>query len=92
MTNNPPEPIGLDSESEYVANLNIADTVELDTETEDLIAQRMEVQQQIKNLEQKLILYQKQQKKNKNLSKIRLNKTLRNSKHSEDDNSNYKTY
>ena len=44
LTNNPPEPIGLDSESEYVANLNIADTVELDTETEDLIAQRMEVQ------------------------------------------------
>ena len=53
LTNNPPEPIGLDSESEYVANLNIADTVELDTETEDLIAERMEIQQQIKDLEQK---------------------------------------
>ena len=53
MTNNPPEPIGLDSESEYVSNLNIADTVELDTEIEDLIAERMEVQQQIKDLEQK---------------------------------------
>ena len=53
MVNNPPEPLGLDSESEYTANLNIADTVELDTETEDLIAQRMEVQQQIKDLEQK---------------------------------------
>lgn len=53
LTNNPPEPLGIDSESEYTANLNIADTVELDTETEDLIAQRMEVQQQIKDLEQK---------------------------------------
>ena len=53
LTNNPPEPLGIDSESEYIANLNIADTVELDTETEDLIAQRMEVQQQIKDLEQK---------------------------------------
>ena len=53
MANNPPEPLGLDSENEYTANLNIADTVELDTETEDLIAQRMEVQQQIKDLEQK---------------------------------------
>ena len=53
LTNNPPEPIGIDSESEYTANLNIADTVELDSETEDLIAQRMEVQQKIKDLEQK---------------------------------------
>jgi putative phage-type endonuclease len=53
LTNNPPEPLGLDSESEYTANLNIADTLELDAETEDLIAQRMEVQQQIKDLEQK---------------------------------------
>ena len=53
LTNNPPEPLGIDSESEYTANLNIADAVELDTETEDLIAQRMEVQQQIKDLEQK---------------------------------------
>lgn len=53
MANNPPEPIGLDSENEYTANLNIADTVELDTETENLIAERMEVQQQIKDLEQK---------------------------------------
>ena len=53
MTNNPPEPLGLDSENEYTANLNIADTVELDTETENLIAERMEVQQQIKDLEQK---------------------------------------
>jgi len=53
LTNNPPEPLGIDSESEYTANLNIADTVELDAETEDLIAQRMEVQQQIKDLEQK---------------------------------------
>ena len=53
LTNNPPEPLGIDSESEYTANLNIADAVELDTETEDLIAQRMEVQQQIKDLKQK---------------------------------------
>ena len=53
MTNNPPEPLGLDSENEYTANLNIADTVELDKETEDLIAERMEVQQQIRDLEQK---------------------------------------
>lgn len=53
LTNNPPEPLGLDSENEYTANLNIADMVELDSETEDLIAERMEVQQQIKDLEQK---------------------------------------
>ena len=53
MANNPPEPLGLDSENEYTANLNIADTVELDDETENLIAERMEVQQQIKDLEQK---------------------------------------
>lgn len=53
LVNNPPEPLGLDSENEYTANLNIADTLELDAETEDLIAQRMEVQQQIKDLEQK---------------------------------------
>ena len=53
LKDNPPEPLGLDSESEYVSNLNIADNVELDAETEDLIAERMEVQQQIKDLEQK---------------------------------------
>ena len=53
LTNNPPEPIGLESENEYVSNLNIADTLELDAETEDLIAERIEVQQQIKDLEQK---------------------------------------
>lgn len=53
LADNPPEPIGLDSESEYVSNLNIAESVELDAETEDLIAQRMEVQGQIKKLEQK---------------------------------------
>jgi putative phage-type endonuclease len=53
MANVAPEPLGLDSEEEYVKNLPIADTVELDTETENLIAQRMEVQKQIKELEQK---------------------------------------
>lgn len=53
LTDNPPEPLGLESESEYTANLNIADEVLLDAETEDLIAERMEVQQQIKELEQK---------------------------------------
>ena len=53
LANNPPEPIGLDSESEYTANLNIADEVELDAETEDLIAERMDIQQQIKDLEQR---------------------------------------
>jgi len=53
LANNPPEPLGIDSESEYVANLNIADEVVLDAETEDLIAQRMDIQQQIKDLEQK---------------------------------------
>lgn len=53
MTNNPPEPLGLDSESEYTANLNIADSIELDAETEDLIAERAMIQQQIKDLEQK---------------------------------------
>ena len=64
--------------SRYMSNLNIREN--------------KSPKQDEKNLEQKLFLYQKQQKKNKNLSKIRLNKTLRNSKHSEDDNSNYKTY
>lgn len=53
LANNPPEPLGIDSESEYVANLNIADEVILDAETEDLIAQRMDILQQIKDLEQK---------------------------------------
>lgn len=52
LANNPPEPLGIDSESEYVANLNIADEVILDAETEDLIAKRMDIQQQIKELEQ----------------------------------------
>lgn len=53
LTNNPPEPLGLDSESEYISNLPIANEIELDLETEDLIAQRMELQHQIKELEQK---------------------------------------
>lgn len=53
LVNNPPEPVGLDSESEYVANLGIADTVELDEETENLIAERMKIQKQIEDLEQK---------------------------------------
>lgn len=53
MADNPPEPIGVDSESEYTANLNIADEIILDAETEDLIAERMSIQQQIKELEQK---------------------------------------
>lgn len=53
LENNPPEPIGIDSESEYTANLKIADEVELDAETEDLIAERMEVQKQINDLQQK---------------------------------------
>lgn len=53
LTNNPPEPIGLDSENEYVSNLQIDNEIELDSETEDLIAQRMELQAQIKELEQK---------------------------------------
>ena len=41
-----------DFKSEYIANLNIADEVVLDAETEDLIAKRMDIQQQIKELEQ----------------------------------------
>lgn len=53
LKDNPPEPLGLDSENEYVSNLNIADEVILDTETEDLIAERMDIQHQIKELEQK---------------------------------------
>lgn len=53
MANNPPEPIGVESENEYTANLNIASEVELDAETEDLIAQRQAVQGEIKELEQK---------------------------------------
>lgn len=53
MTNQAPEPLGIDSEEEYIKNLPVADAVELDPETENLIAQRMEIQQQIKELEQK---------------------------------------
>ena len=53
LTNNPPEPLGLESENEYVSNLPIASEIELDADTEDLIARRMELQQQIKDLEQK---------------------------------------
>ena len=53
MANQAPEPIGVDAEEEYVKNLPIADYIELDSETEDLIAKRMDLQQQIKDLEQK---------------------------------------
>ena len=53
MANQAPEPIGVDAEEEYVKNLPIADLIELDSETEDLIAKRMDLQQQIKDLEQK---------------------------------------
>lgn len=53
MANLAPEPLGIDSEEEYIKNLPVADVVELDTETENLISQRMELQQQIKELEQK---------------------------------------
>ena len=53
MANNPPAPLGIESEDAYIKNLPIADTVILDEETEDLIAQRIEVQKQIKELEQK---------------------------------------
>ena len=53
MANQAPEPLGIDSEEEYIKNLPVADVVELDTETENLISQRMELQQQIKELEQK---------------------------------------
>jgi putative phage-type endonuclease len=52
LADNPPEPLGLDSENEYVANLQIDSEIELDEETEDLIGQRMELQQKIKDLEQ----------------------------------------
>ena len=53
MANQAPEPIGVDAEEEYVRNLPVADVIELDEETENLIAQRMELQNQIKELEQK---------------------------------------
>lgn len=53
MANQAPEPIGVDAEDEYVKNLPVDDVISLDEETENLIAQRMEVQQQIKDLEQK---------------------------------------
>lgn len=53
LANQAPEPLGIDSEEEYVKNLPIAETVILDEETENLIAKRMEVQKQIKELEQK---------------------------------------
>ena len=53
MANQTPEPLGIDSEEEYIKNLPVADVVELDAETENLISQRMELQQQIKELEQK---------------------------------------
>lgn len=52
LTNTAPEPLGMDSENEYVSNLQIDSEVELDSETEDLIAKRMELQEQIKELEQ----------------------------------------
>ena len=45
-----------------------------------------------KNIEKKLFLYKKEQKANKILSKIKLNRTIRNSKHSEEKKSNFKTY
>ncbi|MBO7518814.1 MAG: YqaJ viral recombinase family protein [Methanobrevibacter sp.] len=52
LADNPPEPLGVDSENDYVANLQIDSEIELDAETEDLIAQRMELQQKIKDMEQ----------------------------------------
>ena len=45
-----------------------------------------------KNIEKKLFLYKKEQKANKILSKIKLNRTIRNSQHSEEKKSNFKTY
>ena len=36
MANQAPEPLGIDSEEEYIKNLPVADVVELDTETEKL--------------------------------------------------------
>ena len=52
LADNPPEPIGLDSENEYVSNLNIDCEVNLDSETEDLIAKRLDLQEMIKDLQQ----------------------------------------
>ena len=45
-----------------------------------------------KNLEQKLFLYRQQQKKNKMQSKIKFQRTLRNFKHNENNNTSLKTY
>jgi putative phage-type endonuclease len=53
LANQAPEPLGLDSEDEHVENRSNAATLILDEESENLIAQRMEVQKQIKGLEQK---------------------------------------
>ena len=53
LANQAPEPLGVDAEDEYIKNMPLSDEIVLDEETEDLIAQRMELQQQIKELEQK---------------------------------------
>lgn len=45
-----------------------------------------------KNLEKNLFLYKKERKPKKILSKIKLNRAIRNSKHSEEKKSNFKTY
>ena len=53
MADQAPEPIGVDAEEEYIKNIPIANDIILDGETEDLIAQRMEIQQELDKLKQK---------------------------------------
>lgn len=48
MLNVAPEPIGVEAESEYIENLKIDSEIELDVETENLIAQERVIDAQIK--------------------------------------------
>jgi len=50
MANNIPEPMGVDSENEYLKNMPIDSVVQLDSEAEKLIAEELEIEKQIKAL------------------------------------------
>ena len=48
-----PEPIGVESESEYLKNLPVDENIELDAEAEDIIAEERQIDSQIKELSKK---------------------------------------
>lgn len=53
LTNTAPAPIGLDSENEYLKNLPVNAVIQLDSESEKLICEEIEIDTKIKDLTQK---------------------------------------